>query len=464
MTSVKPVCIYTRISSDDERDGLGVARQEKDCRALADRLGMPVGKVYCDNDLSAYTGKRRPEFEAMLTDVARGRYSAVLAWHPDRLYRAIRDLEGIIDVLDTAGVLLHTVNGGQLDLSTASGKMVARILGSVARQESEHKAERIKAAFAQRAEAGGWFVNTRVFGYTMDGEIVPEEAALIRKAAVDVLAGAGLRSIMRDWNARGIKTAKGNQWGPQPLKRLMTNPRHAGLCEYQGKVIGPGQWEAIIHPDDHAGLVTILTAPDRGKADVRERKYIGSYRYVCGICSAPMQHFIDTSRNHKYRCSAQAHIARTQPPLDELVESVALRFLSDDGRVAALLADAARAAGPGGDVVELRARRAALKAQKDELATLLADGLLDGPAVRREATKLTGKIDTIDGTLAGLARRSPVAALTVDGHLDEQWGKASADIKGKIIDELFTVVIQPVPKGSKGAGFNPDFIDIVWHR
>ena len=68
-----------------------------------------------------------------------------------------------------------------LDPSTATGKMLARILGSVSRQESEHKAERQRRANIQRAEAGGWSSSHRVFGYTMDGELVPDEADLVRQ-------------------------------------------------------------------------------------------------------------------------------------------------------------------------------------------------------------------------------------------------------------------------------------------
>ena len=45
--------IYARISRDREGAGLGVERQEADCRALAERLGWDVVAVYVDNDISA---------------------------------------------------------------------------------------------------------------------------------------------------------------------------------------------------------------------------------------------------------------------------------------------------------------------------------------------------------------------------------------------------------------------------
>ena len=72
--------IYVRISRDRAGAGLGVERQEQDCRALADQLGWAVVDFYSDNDISAYSGKRRPDYERMLADISAGRINAVIAW------------------------------------------------------------------------------------------------------------------------------------------------------------------------------------------------------------------------------------------------------------------------------------------------------------------------------------------------------------------------------------------------
>ena len=98
----------------------------------------------------------------------------------------MRDLERLIEVADAAGVAIRSVNGGDLDLSNSSGRMLARILGSVARQESEHKGERQRRANIQRAEAGSWWSSQRCFGYTQDAEPLEPEASMIRQAAADV--------------------------------------------------------------------------------------------------------------------------------------------------------------------------------------------------------------------------------------------------------------------------------------
>ena len=53
--------IYARISSDREGDNLAISRQLADCEQLAERRGWAVVERYVDADISAYSGKLRPE-------------------------------------------------------------------------------------------------------------------------------------------------------------------------------------------------------------------------------------------------------------------------------------------------------------------------------------------------------------------------------------------------------------------
>jgi site-specific DNA recombinase len=71
--------VYARISSDPNDTALGVARQLKDCLALAERKGWPVIETFIDNDVSATSGKPRPQYVAMMSALAAGRLDA-LVW------------------------------------------------------------------------------------------------------------------------------------------------------------------------------------------------------------------------------------------------------------------------------------------------------------------------------------------------------------------------------------------------
>jgi site-specific DNA recombinase len=143
--------IYTRISKDKTGAGLGVDRQEQDCRELAARLGWEVVGHHSDNDISAYSGKPRPGYQALLSDLQERRADAVIVWHTDRLHRRQMELEGYIEVCQPRDIPTETVMAGKFDLATSSGRMIARILGAVAHEEVEHMIERQRAAKLQAA-------------------------------------------------------------------------------------------------------------------------------------------------------------------------------------------------------------------------------------------------------------------------------------------------------------------------
>src|SRR5581483_2840962 len=96
--------IYVRISQDREGAGLGVARQEKDCRALAKRKGWDVIDVYVDNDVSAYSGKPRPAWRRLLSDIEAGAVDGIICWHVDRLTRTPMELESVIGQAERHGL------------------------------------------------------------------------------------------------------------------------------------------------------------------------------------------------------------------------------------------------------------------------------------------------------------------------------------------------------------------------
>ena len=217
--------IYARISKDKVGAGLGVERQQADCRALAERLGWPVVEVFTDNDLSAYSGKRRPRYRAMLEAIRAGRVDAVIAWHNDRLHRSPTELEEYIVACEPRSVPTHCVKAGPLDLTTANGRMTARITGAVTRGEVEHMSERICAQKARATADGKWTGGERPFGYTRDGmALMPAEADAIRDGVRRVLAGESVSRSPRAGRRRCRRCGTGRDlpahcWDRRALRR-----------------------------------------------------------------------------------------------------------------------------------------------------------------------------------------------------------------------------------------------------
>jgi site-specific DNA recombinase len=501
----KRAAIYTRISLDPNKkdddedtpepirrggDGLGVQRQEEDCRELADRLGWQVIEVFEDNDISAYSGKTRPGFEALLDAMKTGQVDAIICWHTDRLYRSMKDLERLIEIAEAGLISIKTVNAGDLDLGTSAGRMMARILGSVSRQESEHKGERQKRANLQKAESGVWQTANRTFGYGarvrcrdakcdcdgyhdvgIPGEPLEPEATAYRQAVSDVLAGKSIQGVAREWNAKGLKTTLAGrkqkrhgkeytvsgEWNAPRVRRLMVNPRYAGLKTLNGKVVGQGKWSPLIDVETHEGLVAYLSDPSRVKCTSFERKYIGSGVYLCGVCGGPMKASQPGGRKERsYVCRQGSHVLRAGEPLDAFVTATVLEKLAEPN--AHLLLD-----NPEVDLADLQDKRAALRAKLDDYTQMFNEDIIDGPQFRKGTADLRAKLSTIDAQLAAAVRTSPVAALVADQqNIWQRWQNMSPAVRGQVVDEL--VVVRVLPCKVKGRGFDHDCVDVKFRQ
>jgi hypothetical protein len=134
-----------------------VERQRHDCQALADWLGWQVHGTYVDNDLSAWTGKRRPDYQRMLADIRAGKIDAVVVWHEDRLTRLPRELEEFADACLKAGVHRLVSCYGDTDLSNADDMLTLRIKARSPRTSptppAGHAADR--PGQADQAQGGG---------------------------------------------------------------------------------------------------------------------------------------------------------------------------------------------------------------------------------------------------------------------------------------------------------------------
>ena len=100
---------------------------------------------------------------------------------------------------------------GDVDLSTDDGQFLARILGAVAKKESDDKSRRIRRKHEELAQAGKVAGGgTRPYGYEADKLTVREsEAVVIRECAARLLAGEALRSICADLDERGVADGDG---------------------------------------------------------------------------------------------------------------------------------------------------------------------------------------------------------------------------------------------------------------
>ena len=455
--------IYARISDDKEGAGLGVKRQEDDCRELVGDRATAI-TVYADNDRSAYSGKPRPAYQQMLADARAGQIDTIVAWHTDRLHRSPRELEEFIDLVEAAGIRVETARSGMLDLSTPAGRMVARQLGAVARYESEHKSERHKRKAREVAHngqpAGG---GTRPFGFEADRVTLrPDEAAIIRELAERLLAGETLRALCVDLAARGIMGPRGKPWTPTPLRRMLRSGRISGQREHHGEIVATATWPAIITPEQTTQIRALVDDPSR-RAARPARSYLLSGGIVrCSHCGAPLIARPRDDGERRYVCATGPRFIGCgksyvlAEPLEGLV-SEAVLWAVDTPELAVALRE------ENGDTApEAQNRVDHITARLDELAAAYASGDI---TMREWLTAREPLQQQLDAAKRDVARDSRAGVLNGyvghGGALRKAWPDLTLDRKRAIIGAVLQqVVVNPGRRGYNR--FDPNRFDLVW--
>lgn len=452
MSRNRRAAIYCRISRDTEGKRLGVERQEHECRELAERLGWTVAEVLVDNDLSAYRGSKRPAYRQLVDAMHAGRIDAVLAWHPDRLTRQPRELEDLIDVLEATGTDVATVAAGTYDLTSAAGRMTARVIGATARYESEQKSARLKSKAAQLArdgKVGGG--GTRPYGFATDRvTIVETEAAVIREAADLVRSGWSLRRVVRHLNERGYATVTGKPFSATVVRRMVTSPRVAGLRELRGEVVGEAEWPPILDRATWEDVRASLLDPARRK-NHRMTRYL-----LAGIIEStegtPMFSRPDASGNRRYLClpvdgkpGSAIHADETEALV---VEALLQRF--DD---VVLEID-------GPDVDDHRAGDIAqVEAELEELAELRGRGEITLREWMAAREPLMARLDAARYVMTPTASSAVRDLLGRRGALRAAWPSLTFDQRQEIVRTCVeAVVVGPAVRGRNR--FDPERISL----
>lgn len=299
-----PALIYARLSDDPDGTAEAVEmRQLPDCRGYARDNRLRVVEEIVDNDVSAsrYNRKGREGYRRLVKLVEEGQVRTIIVWHLDRMWRQPKELEHLIDLADEGRIDLRTLSG-DYDLSNPDHRFMLRLGVSMAAKESDDKSRRLARKHLQLATEGKPKGGGRGFGYSDSYDIIPAEAEAIRWAYQHVMDGGSVRGIIREWNARGLTTPKGNTWQQSPVRATLIGARLAGLREHHGQVVAEATWEAIVSVDDWQRVKAILTDPSRRTNDgITVRKHPWTGFVACGKCHRLM--FVGvTNKKPAFQC------------------------------------------------------------------------------------------------------------------------------------------------------------------
>jgi DNA invertase Pin-like site-specific DNA recombinase len=462
MSTVR-AAIYARISSDQEGTGLGVQRQVKECRARAATNGWTVVEEFVDNDVSAYSGKRRPAYERMLAAMGEGRINGVIVYHLDRLTRRPKELEEFVELCDKAGIKHLTTVAGDVNIGTGDGLLVARIQAAVAANESASKSRRQRSKMRQVAESGMPHGGShRPFGYQDDRITINRaEAKVIKQAAERIIAGESLRSVCVWLEETGVRTVDGGPWRTTTLKAMLTNPRLIGKRAHNGEIVADAVWKPILTATQQAQVQARL---DARKVSGRRapRRYLLSGMCRCGKCGVTLFSSARQDRRRYVCLSGPDHqggcgrLTVVAPPVEELVAEMVLYRL-DTADLAAMLAGE-----ESPDTADLRQALAADEAQRAELATLYADKQITAQEWITARNPIESRIQTTRAALAATANASALIGLVGNGQaLRSSWATLNLDRQAAIVRAVVDhVVIAPGAPGARE--LDPNRVQVVW--
>jgi site-specific DNA recombinase len=487
---------YGRISEEDDGNAENVDIQLLEQREWVEERGESLIAQFDDRDRSAYRdGVKRPGYDDLIAAInAHPRPCGIVVTEMSRLNRKIWRSIDLFRLAETTHLQrIETTTGRSFDLSTQQGIHNAIEVAMDAEKESMRIGERQRRKHGARAKKGLHNGGPRPYGYDKvpavrdaRGRVVEpvrlvineHEAEIICDCVRKLLEGHSVKSIVVDLNAKGETTSTGQRWHTTSLKSILTSPRIKGVRGHNGREY-PGQWDAIITPEEWDRVQLILKAESRyvGADKKGGRSYLLTGLLICGACGEDGQvcgnQLIGFGRENnkgqrerRYFCVPTdptgarrgcGKVARLADPIELLVTEAAFYRFESEG-----LGDALSKAEHEDDLSELMDEYRARKLKLDDLIADYASGLLNREQLAQAKGIVERALEETRLRLAQLETGRVFAAMPLDGTIRETWNANGLDWRRKFLSLLVERVI--VHPGRPGVRPWPAKDSDLWHR
>ncbi len=143
----KRVGLYVRVSTGEQSTEL----QRRELEQFVAARGWSLFRIY--EDQATGTNANRPMLKALMKDVRQRKLDVVMCWKMDRLFRSLKDLLFTLHELSELNVEFIALRD-QIDLTTATGKLMAQLLGAFAEFEASLIRARVSAGLANARAKG----------------------------------------------------------------------------------------------------------------------------------------------------------------------------------------------------------------------------------------------------------------------------------------------------------------------
>lgn len=325
--------IYARKSTDEEGKQIrSIDDQIDECIEFAKKNDIKITqKNIITEKCSAKESGKRPEFNRMLKLINKGEYDSILAWHPDRLSRNMKESGEIIDLLDKNIIedlkfVSFTYN------NDPSGKLLLGITFALSKEYSDKLAVNVIRGNNSRLK-DGTYVNKSKLGYYKDDDNRMRPNAANFELIKDIFKmrqkGETLEVISDYINSKRQQSAQKSvsqkalpAFNKRVVSKLLSDPIYAGVAVYGKEVYNffdIYNFEPVISPDEYMEM-------NKDSPDIRVKRIRDLIKkngikadllrgvVICSFCNKPRTSAITAKlvkSNHKtinyynYRCDTK---------------------------------------------------------------------------------------------------------------------------------------------------------------
>lgn len=247
--------IYPRVSTMKQvQEGFSLEAQRENLTYFANQQGWNVAGDYGDEGISGKNVEDRPGVKRLISDIKLGKIDIVVLYKFDRLTRDSRDTEDFIELIQKYNIMVYTLSGGFVDVSTPSGRFNTRILGAAAQFERETTIDRVVDGFIKKVKKGYSLCSgITSYGYNrpkhQEVQTINEEESKVVKRIFELYRkGKTFTEICDILNAEKIPTKKKGRvmkrkfkdeyytvntvWQAKTIRNILSNVNYIGYVRY----------------------------------------------------------------------------------------------------------------------------------------------------------------------------------------------------------------------------------------
>lgn len=282
--------------SSEEKQKNSIQQQIDACNSTIKQGKLQViGTPIIEKKSAKFAGKREL-FSKMLMDIRRGKYNAIVAWHPDRLARNMKEAGEIIDMIDN-GLILDLKFASYTFTNDSSGLLTLGLQFVLAKQYSDSLSNSVKRGMSFIVQKGKATTSRTKPGYLLDDyqNYIPDgdNFKLLQEAWHMALKRNSFEVICKYLNKNGFEyEGKKGTMDKGKLSERFKDCFYAGVLVFGEEIVDIKEmypeFEPMVTPQEFIRLRSMLDSKATAFVTAREKEPLFRNIVYCAFCGKLM--------------------------------------------------------------------------------------------------------------------------------------------------------------------------------